>query len=343
MHEAAPTGPDPDFARGVALVQTGRHVEAIGTLRTVTARDPFNHEALQHLAIAALVTGNGTLAREAIDRALIVLPECPEYLVVRAEAHRLLGDLAAARDDLARLRELQPGNFVAWNNAAVVEKAAGARAAAAEFLRRAIALKPDYVDAHYNLARLDAQYGDLAGAAAALAEARRLAPADPRFAIDPAALQAAQPLPPAPAPAPTEPAPPAPDPAPDLARALATGTLRADIDVKRHGTPKGPLFSQADENQLLALVVAAGIAGFFVFPALWAAIGAALLLAAYEAAKHRYVRRKIEKRLVATLLRNPARWHEYWRYGGIVLHDPKTGRKAAAPDEAWQPLLAPPT
>jgi tetratricopeptide (TPR) repeat protein len=344
MTNTAPIQPDPDFARGAALVQTGRYSEAVAVLRGVVVRDPYNHEALQHLAIAGLTTGDGALARDAIERALIVLPDCPEYLIVHAEACRSLGDLEAARADLTRLRDLQPTNFVAWNNAAVVEKAAGNRAAAAEMLQEAIRLKPDYVDAYYNYARLDAQYGDLNGAAAALAAARKLAPDDPRFRIEPAALQAAQPPPPTPnaePPAPTGPT--EPDPAPDLAAALVAGRLRATVDIARHGNAKGPLYAQADENQLLAVTVAIAIGGFFVIPAIWAGAAAAVLLIAYETLKGRYVRRRIERRLVAAVGRAPSRWAEYWRFGGIVLTDPANGRRAVAPDDDWRALLSPST
>jgi tetratricopeptide (TPR) repeat protein len=343
MHETAPNGPDPDFARGVALIQTGRYPEAVAALRGVVVRDPFNHEALQHLAIAGLTTGDGQLARDSIERALIVLPDCAEYLIVRAEACRLLGDLDAARADLTRLRNLQPTNFVAWNNAAVVEKAAGNRTAAAEMLQRAIRLKPDYVDAYYNHARLDAQFGDLEGAAAALAAARKLAPDDPRFRIEPAALQAAQPPPPRPPAAAVPDAVQEPDPIQPLAEALAVGRLRAEIDVKLHGHAKGPLYAQADENQLLAAAVVIAIAGFFVVPAIWAGAAAAVLLVVYETTKGRYVKRKIEKRLVTTVVRDPARWVEYWRFGGIILTDPATGQSAAAPLDDWRPLVSPST
>ena len=82
------------------------------------------------------------------------------------EANRVLG---------AALRA-QPGNWQLWNLAGVVAKAMGKPDGAEQCLRRAIALAPDYVEAHYNLGLLLQQARRAEEALAAYREALRVAP-----------------------------------------------------------------------------------------------------------------------------------------------------------------------
>jgi tetratricopeptide (TPR) repeat protein len=60
----------------------------------------------------------------------------PTTFVYRGEAHRRLGELAAAREDLAYATRTQPHRVGAWANLGLVERAEGHRAAAAAVVER---------------------------------------------------------------------------------------------------------------------------------------------------------------------------------------------------------------
>ena len=85
------------------------------------------------------------------------------------------GRLAEAVAALARARDLEPANPVAWNNLGVALAAAGRLEEAREAYRRAVALRPDYAKAHQNLGHVLNALGDRPGAEAAFSRARALA------------------------------------------------------------------------------------------------------------------------------------------------------------------------
>jgi|GEM_PF-4863079 len=328
------------YRQAVASLDRGDYAGAIAGLGALVARDPLHHEAFQHLAIAQLCVGNGEAALDAATRALILLPDCLEYLLVRAEAYRLAKDYDRARRDLAHAIALDPGCFAAYNNAAIVEKAVGNYALAEQRLEKALALKPDYLDAIYNLARLKAQTGALDQAAAQLAKARALRPDDPRFAVAPGAL--VEPI------AASPPARPVARTAADddrallgvLAASLQAGQIRLVLDVKKLDHPDSPVSRQTDSNQVLAVAVAFVLALLFLAPLPVAGAATLVVVLAYMRLMPKYLETKLRNRIASDALASPDAWEKLWRYGGLGLEASDGSAKALSPAENWRSLVA---
>ena len=94
----------------------------------------------------------------------------------QAREHYRHGRYHEANGVLGPALRAQPGNWQLWNLAGVVAKAMNKLDGAEQCLRRAIALAPDYVEAHYNLALLLQQGKRAEEAVAAYRESLRLAP-----------------------------------------------------------------------------------------------------------------------------------------------------------------------
>ncbi len=87
---------DDALARASALMEVGRHQEAIELLSAACARDPSDHDALMNLALAYVGTGRPWDAKRTAERAVALEPESVEsYLVLAQCAH------ACHRDDQA--------------------------------------------------------------------------------------------------------------------------------------------------------------------------------------------------------------------------------------------------
>lgn len=132
--------------QALAWHRAGRLTEAERAYRTVLARDPANADALNLLGV--LIAGQG-----------------------QREAGLALLDRAAAA---------APALATVHHNRATVLAALGRLAEAEQAYRRAIALKPDHVDAYLDLGVLLHRAGDVAAAAACFRDVLRLAPADAR-------------------------------------------------------------------------------------------------------------------------------------------------------------------
>jgi tetratricopeptide (TPR) repeat protein len=329
------------YRQAVDALNSGDYPAAVVGLTALVGDDPLHHEAFQHLAIAHLCLGNGDAALDAATRALILLPESLEYLLVRAEAYRLVKDYDRARRDLEHALTIDPKFFAAYNNLAIVEKAVGHYETAEARLNQALALKPDYIDALYNMARLQAQIGAFEKAAIYLAQARRLNPNDARFAVAPQALvtpldasASAHALP-----AKTDPA--APDRAliATLAEALASGALTLDLDVKKLSHPDSPIGRQTDTNQVLAATVALILALLWLAPFVVSAPLALGIMIAYTMLMPRYLAKKLRHRIASDALAAIDLWEKLWRYGGLRMLTPNAGPQAAAPGDDWRAFV----
>ncbi|MDZ4805366.1 MAG: tetratricopeptide repeat protein [Candidatus Eisenbacteria bacterium] len=134
---------------GNAQAHLGRIEAALESFRTAHRLDPSLPEARNNLVVLTIDLGNRHVEagrhREALDLVAGV-PATPEVLFLSAVARHALGDLPAARRELDLLNELDD----------------------------------NFAEAHWNLAVICRELGDVAASGRALARFRHLAPADPR-------------------------------------------------------------------------------------------------------------------------------------------------------------------
>jgi len=317
----------------------GAYAEAAAGFAAIVAADPFNHPAFQGLAIAYLCLNEGEKSLDAIARALILDPGCIEYLIVQAEAHRLLKDLPRARDSLERAIEIEPAHYALYNNLGVVEKVARNYAQAAALFQKAIALKPDYVDAIYNHARLSAQTGDFSESQRYLTQARQMQPADPRFQVAPAQLVEA----------PTPTAAVAAVPVSDSMRAhnadtqhlkslraaLDSGKIALHLDVKKLALPSSPIYRASDSNQAFAVAFALIALLAWQAPLLVSVPAALFILIAYQMLLPHFLKRRFAARIRSEAATDLDAWTKLWKFGGLTLAD---SANPGVPMSDWRDL-----
>jgi tetratricopeptide (TPR) repeat protein len=168
---------------GIALYRDGRHAESAETL--VKAVERLDGDAMLHLFLgnAQARVGRTEAAIEAFRTAHRIDPSLPEarnnLVVLTCELanrwledgrHREVLDLVAGAPPTAELIFLS----------AVARHALGDLPAARRELEALNAMDDSYAEAHWNLAVICRQMGDVAAAGRALARFRHLAPADPR-------------------------------------------------------------------------------------------------------------------------------------------------------------------
>ena len=157
---------------GLVYLQQGRFDRAISVLETSLRNEPFHPEALTHLAFAYLQAGNPGLAMELVDtcrrlhpdykpallqqgimqladpgstaavetlrEAIAAFPNLPGPRNNLAVALARIGDRDGARAELAKVLELDPGNFSALFNMGALHAQETNAAAATPWLRRAM-------------------------------------------------------------------------------------------------------------------------------------------------------------------------------------------------------------
>ena len=94
----------------------------------------------------------------------------------RAMRHHNAGELAQAQKLYRRILKAEPNHPAVLNLAGVAAFQAGNEKAAIEYLSKAIAVAPDYADAHYNFGNVLSQLGRLADGAESYRAALRLEP-----------------------------------------------------------------------------------------------------------------------------------------------------------------------
>ena len=97
---------DPDYTAGVRAIKAERFAEAIPALQRVVGRDPGNADAFNWLAYATRRNGDPAAAIPIYQKALAIDPKhrgAHEYI---GEAYLILGNVAKAREHLARLDSL---------------------------------------------------------------------------------------------------------------------------------------------------------------------------------------------------------------------------------------------
>ena len=190
-------GLDPGAAAGyvhlgeIRLLQ-GRPEEAEAILKKALATPATKAAAESLLGQAALARRDFKAAVEHLEAALAAVPEANRLHYPLALAWRGLGDRTKAEEHLARAGQvglkpsdplldavagLRVGERVALMRGRVAAQA-GRYADAAEEFRRALAARPESVEARVNLGSVLALSGDRAGAAEQLREALRLDPSN---------------------------------------------------------------------------------------------------------------------------------------------------------------------
>jgi len=106
--ESQPRGKseDPDYAAGVRAIKAEKFAEAIPLLQRVVGRDARNADAYNWLAYATRRNGNPAASLPIYEKALAIDPRhrgAHEYI---GEAYLKLGNVAKAREHLARLDSL---------------------------------------------------------------------------------------------------------------------------------------------------------------------------------------------------------------------------------------------
>ena len=106
--ESQPRGKaeDPDYTAGVRAIKADKFAEAIPLLQRVVGRDARNADAYNWLAYATRRNGNPAASLPIYEKALAIDPKhrgAHEYI---GEAYLMLGNVAKAREHLARLDSL---------------------------------------------------------------------------------------------------------------------------------------------------------------------------------------------------------------------------------------------
>ena len=102
----AATPADPDYTAGVRAIKADRFAEAIPLLQRVVGRDPRNADAFNWLAYATRRKGDPAASLPLYEKALAINPKhrgAHEYI---GEAYLMLGNVAKAKEHLARLDSL---------------------------------------------------------------------------------------------------------------------------------------------------------------------------------------------------------------------------------------------
>ena len=156
----------------------GRLAEAERLYRQILAIQPGNANVLHALGLVAHQTGRNEEAIAWIGRAIAVEPNAAEYSHL-GEAYRAMGRLDDAVASYRQALALQPDYSEAHNNLGNVLRDRGALNEAIAEYQHAVRLKPDFAKAHNNLGLALASRGEFEEAAAAHRRALEIQPAYP--------------------------------------------------------------------------------------------------------------------------------------------------------------------
>jgi len=104
---SAPSRPeDPGYTGGAKAIKAGNYAEAIPLLEGAVERDKQNADALNLLAYATRKNGDPAKSVPIYERALAIDPKHKDAHEYIGEAYLALGNLAKAKEHLARLDSL---------------------------------------------------------------------------------------------------------------------------------------------------------------------------------------------------------------------------------------------
>ena len=139
---AASADPDTQNAIGIALSDSGHSDEALRVFEKILERDPRNAVALQNAGIALLKKGDAPAAIERFGRAFAINDRLPRAWNARGVAEAQLGRAPEAIASWKRATDLDPRQYDALFNMAVVAGKSGDRATAREALTRFVQTAP---------------------------------------------------------------------------------------------------------------------------------------------------------------------------------------------------------
>ena len=164
--------------RGVALHQSGRAADALGSYERSVALDGAYALALNNLGVARFHAGRDDLAVDAFRRALTANPG---FMKARLNLALLLlkrKEFPLCLEAYRQVLRLEPEHPVAWNGVGLVLAELRQFEDARNAFGRAIDTRPDYAEAHYNLSFTLSNLGDFN---AALRETKRALELDPYY------------------------------------------------------------------------------------------------------------------------------------------------------------------
>ena len=169
--------PDASLALGGALRESGALAEAAEVFAEGAERWPGHARLLYALGDVRLRLGDAAGAADALTQAVAAQPGLVEARLEQAAALAAAGRaedaLAAYREGLRRAPDLHADG---WNNYGFLLLQGGRAAEAAEALRRAVGLRPPFVEARANLGAALLAQGDLESAEAQFEAALRYDP-----------------------------------------------------------------------------------------------------------------------------------------------------------------------
>jgi len=166
--------------RLVVLASLSMDNELCTACERLLERSPGN--AMAHLQMGAMFLRHGlpVLAVDRCRKALTQQPGLERAFRLLISAQLLSGDLEPAREVLERYLAVRPQDLEALFQLADYHRRKGDPEKAAEVVRQALSFHPGSMVAHAQLGQLLFEQGDLKGSLAEFREAHRLAPDDPK-------------------------------------------------------------------------------------------------------------------------------------------------------------------
>jgi tetratricopeptide (TPR) repeat protein len=175
---ADPHSPWPHYDLAGLQLQQGRIDAAAAAARAALERGPEDAKLLQRLAEIELRRGDHEASLRLSKRAIALDPRDPWVRITSAKAHAAEGRFDEAQRELDAGFDAEPVLEAPLHRAqSEIELQSGRRAAALASAQRAVRADPADAWSHYHLSVVLQLIGDLDRAAAAAAEALRLAPA----------------------------------------------------------------------------------------------------------------------------------------------------------------------
>lgn len=167
-------------AMGRTLLALERHEEAIAAYERMMVLNPTPPaDVYEALGWSYLETNNLELAREVLNRGLIVFPAHRTYYLAMADTFRAENDLRAADSWYARMLQRWPNDVQAWSGRGDVAAASGRLQDAVRYYQVAVENQPQGFGYWLNLASSAWDGGDLTLAGEAYQQALMLQPDNP--------------------------------------------------------------------------------------------------------------------------------------------------------------------
>lgn len=164
---------------GQALFTEGRYDDSILAHERVMALDSTPEAGVFHsLSLAYLATDNPTMARDVLNRGLMIYPNERVYYLAMAESYRQESDLDTAESWYVRALQRWPYDAQVWAKRAETAVAAGRLHDAEEYFQEAVTIRPDDVGYWMGLAGASVAVGHTRVAMEAFQAAMDLRPDD---------------------------------------------------------------------------------------------------------------------------------------------------------------------